>query len=81
MKYILLFFLSFFTLISCQKSKKEVKISKDQIQVKVVSAEDEQAFYAIMQKHLDAVSNKDLVSLKSTMHPDGKCNSYFQLKK
>lgn len=31
-----------------------------------------QAFMAILEKHLEAVANKDLVTLKSTMSPEGK---------
>lgn len=39
---------------------------------KDTSSRDKQTFVAAMQKHLDAVSNRDLPTLKSTMHPDGK---------
>ncbi len=34
--------------------------------------ENEDAFKATMQKHLDAVSNRDLATLKSTLSPDGQ---------
>jgi len=34
--------------------------------------QNEKDFVATMQKHLDAVSNKDLAALKSTMSPTGK---------
>ena len=33
---------------------------------------NEEMFVATMQKHLDAVSNKDLVALKETMAPNGQ---------
>jgi len=36
------------------------------------SAASKADFVSTMQKHLDAVSNKDLVALKSTMSPEGK---------
>lgn len=34
--------------------------------------QSEQAFVQTLEKHLNAVSNKDLKALKSTMHPEGK---------
>ncbi|GHB60166.1 hypothetical protein GCM10007390_12350 [Persicitalea jodogahamensis] len=34
--------------------------------------ENEEAFRTTMQKHLGAVANKDLATLKSTLSPDGK---------
>ncbi len=34
--------------------------------------QNEKEFIAIIQKHLNSVSNRDLSTLKSTMHPDGK---------
>lgn len=62
MKRKLLFFASILFLFSCnnqvQKTKAYEKSKSD--------------FTKTMKKHLDAVSNKDLVSLKSTMHPNGK---------
>jgi len=39
---------------------------------KVNSEENEKAFRATMQKHLNSVSEKDIASLKSTMDPSGK---------
>jgi len=35
-------------------------------------AENEAQFTAVLQKHLDAVTNKDLKTLESTMAPNGK---------
>ncbi len=35
-------------------------------------AANEKAFVSKMQQHLDAVSNKDLATLESTLSPDGK---------
>lgn len=35
-------------------------------------AKNEDAFINTLQTHLNAVSKKDLITLKSTMHPDGK---------
>ncbi|UOB18629.1 YybH family protein [Abyssalbus ytuae] len=34
--------------------------------------QNKESFMATMQKHLDAVSNRDLIALKSTMAPNGK---------
>lgn len=36
------------------------------------SKHDKQEFIATLQKHLDAVSNKDIATLKSTLSPEGK---------
>ena len=41
-------------------------------EVKIDPAQNKVQFIETMQKHLDAVSNKDLEVLKSTMSPDGK---------
>ncbi len=40
--------------------------------VEIDSSQNESEFVAILEKHLNAVSNKDLISLKSTMSPEGK---------
>ena len=37
-----------------------------------VTEADKKAFVDLMQKHLDAVSNRDLATLESTLAPDGK---------
>ena len=51
---------------SCKDS-----IQKTTSTEKVVQA-NEALFIETLQKHLDAVSNKDLESLKETLHPNGK---------
>ncbi len=52
-------------LISCKK-KAEVE------NIYTYSSQSKQAFVDTMQKHLDAVSNRDLKTLQSTMAPNGK---------
>lgn len=54
------------SIIACSEklpTKEEVRANKVQ---------SEREFVETMQKHLDAVSNKDLIALKSTMSPAGK---------
>lgn len=50
--------------ISCHDSNTKVTIKND--------ASHKEAFLKTMQNHLDAVSNKDLKSLESTLSPTGK---------
>lgn len=45
------------------KSKKDEKVNTEK---------NEKQFITTMQKHLDAVSHRDLAALKSTMSPEGK---------
>ena len=40
--------------------------------------QNEEAFTANMEQHLDAVTNRDLNTLHSTMHPDGKMQLILQ---
>ena len=62
----ILFFILFLCY-ACQE--RDVEKTRSNIEDKVTS---EKLFVSTMQKHLDAVSNRDLESLKSTMSPDGK---------
>ncbi len=55
---------SFFT--SCSESANE------SIKVDTNTKQDQQEFIRVLEKHLQAVSNKDVAALKSTMAPDGK---------
>ncbi|MGB5554201.1 MAG: nuclear transport factor 2 family protein [Flavobacteriaceae bacterium] len=68
MKYILYFLTAImlqFSIVSCgEKAEKENR--KDDFE------QNEEMFVSTMQKHLDAVSNRDLSILESTMSPDGK---------
>ncbi len=41
------------------------------ISVDISSEENSKALVSLMQRHLDAVSNRDLVTLESTLSPDG----------
>lgn len=38
----------------------------------ISSAENKEIFLSVLQKHLDAVSEKDIEALKSTLSPEGK---------
>jgi len=60
-KYLICLFLFSILLISCAETE----------QTEVASAEKINAFTELMQKHLDAVSNKDIETLESTLSPDG----------
>ena len=53
------------SLASC-KERSESSNGKSQIE------QNEKMFVATMQKHLNSVSNRDLLTLESTMHPNGK---------
>lgn len=59
-----LFLLCLIGLVSCN----EVDIQKDEISAE----QNTQEFIRTLEKHLDAVSNKDLSALRSTMSPEGK---------
>ncbi|MDF0708473.1 YybH family protein [Flagellimonas okinawensis] len=64
MKYILtsIFFLGIILCSSCKdKAPKNTEIEQHT-----------EAFVGIMEKHLNAVTNRDLPTLQSTMHPGGK---------
>lgn len=65
----LLLLLCLLTLIACERAPAEADQldSQEDIQQK-----DQAAFTAALEKHLQAVSSKDLVSLESTMSPDNK---------
>lgn len=68
MKYILYFLTAImlqFSIVSCDE-KVEKDNRKDDFE------KNEKMFVSTMQKHLDAVSNRDLSILESTMSPDGK---------
>jgi len=61
---VLLIILSFF---SCKTDKEQLKSESEKMKlVRKMDVENR------MKKHLDAVTNKDLVALKSTLHPEGK---------
>ena len=51
-------------LISCQEKEQKIDLATEK-------GSNEIAFVATMQKHLNAVTNKDLVALKSTLSPNG----------
>lgn len=57
-----------FIISSCKES---VETNKREDALEVSINENESQMKAIMQKHLDAVSNKDIETLKSTMSPKG----------
>ncbi len=52
---------------SCKVDKVQTSIELDKIEQKRKTDVEQK-----MKTHLDAVTNKDLVSLKNTLHPDGK---------
>lgn len=54
--------------ISACHTKQEPNIEEEKIE----QEKNQKLFTATMQKHLDAVSNKNLSNLKSTMSPEGK---------
>ena len=71
MKSNLLFILLLIALtISCTP-KKEAEPSKDMAAEMKASALNKASMESLMQKHLDAVSNRDLQSLESTLTPEG----------
>jgi len=47
-------------------------IKKNDALIKVDTEENKRNFILTLEKHLDAVSNKDLAALKTTMSPEGK---------
>jgi len=55
-------------ILSCNQEKQAADPPDDPAVIELIQKE----FTTTMQKHLDAVSNKDLNSLKSTMSPDGR---------
>lgn len=57
-----------FSTFSCENEK----IEEVTVKIETNTAENEKQFTETMQKHLDAVSNKDIESLRSTMSPDGE---------
>lgn len=68
MKHILYFLIAVilqFSTVSCGK-KVEKENTKDDFE------QNEKMFVSTMQRHLDAVSNRNLSILESTMSPDGK---------
>jgi len=64
-----IFLISCMILIGCTESTINTQSINEDDNYRVANAE---AFEKLMQKHLDAVTNRDLVSLKSTLAPDGK---------
>lgn len=60
-----------YSLLSCNEKVEVEKIDQPAPTVDN-SAENQEAFVALMQQHLDAVSNRDLAGLKATMAPNGK---------
>ena len=57
-------------LFSCQTSSEPQPLTPEEESKMHLEAKTQME--AVMKKHLDAVSNKDLTTLKSTMHPEGK---------
>ncbi|MFD2823874.1 YybH family protein [Lacinutrix iliipiscaria] len=64
LKFSLISILAFLILTSCNTKKNETSEIID-------NTKNESLFIETMQKHLDAVTNKDLVTLKSTLSPKG----------
>ena len=56
---------------ACQNIAEEVE-EKSEEKAGNEKVQNEELFIATMQKHLDAVSNKDLKALKSTLSPEGE---------
>jgi len=50
----------------------KLALKKDVISSELNSEQNKKDFIEILEKHLNAVSNKDLIALKSTMSPEGK---------
>ncbi len=63
------FLLFIFLAYSCTESAQN-EISKESKEMD--NAHNEKTFHATLERHLNAVSNRDLDVLKSTMHPKGK---------
>lgn len=55
-------------MVSCASNTADDAIAKSAESI----AADKTEFYSVLQKHLDAVSNKNLDSLASTLSPEGK---------
>lgn len=70
MKNLTLIFLLTSLLYSCQNQPDPRPIPKERSEAHKLAEKNKME--ALMQKHLDAVTNRDLATLKSTMHPDGK---------
>lgn len=62
---LILICLMIFSLNSCELNKKETKTNE------LSQKQNEELFKSILEKHLRAVTNKDLAILKSTMSPNG----------
>ena len=64
---ILLLIITVISITSCDSNQE-----KSNVNVNNNALQNEALFVATIQKHLDAVSNKDLTTLKSTLSPEGK---------
>jgi len=56
-------------IVACNDS---TKANQEAGHEKIDNTFNEKNFHATLEKHLNAVSDRDLQTLKSTMHPDGK---------
>ncbi|GJM33085.1 MAG: hypothetical protein DHS20C18_20860 [Saprospiraceae bacterium] len=59
----------FFVITSCEDKDSG---GEDNLAIESNNSQNEKDFTATLEKHLKAVSNKDLISLKSTMSPNNK---------
>jgi ketosteroid isomerase-like protein len=68
-RFFFVVFMFFATLVAC---KEQANVVDSVVDSAVDHAASEAQFTLVLQKHLDAVTNKDLKTLESTMAPNGK---------
>lgn len=66
---LLLIILSFIVIVSC---KENALNRQDKVALELKDSKNKTAFISTLEKHLNAVSNKDIKTLRSTMSPEGK---------